>query len=44
MKRSDKIKVRKRIENGCNFPHLMKVAKYPSGTFSTYSFPGYYVF
>lgn len=38
MKRSDKIKARKRIENGCNFPSLMRVAKYPSGTFSTYSF------
>lgn len=36
MKRSDKIKARKRIENGCNFPNLMKVSKYPSGTFSTY--------
>lgn len=28
MKRSDKIKARKRIENGCNFPSLMRVAKY----------------
>ena len=27
MKRSDKIKARKRIENGCNFPSLMKVSK-----------------
>lgn len=44
MKRSDKIKARKRIENGCNFPHLMKVAKYPSGTLSTYSFTGPYAF
>lgn len=35
MKRSDKIKARKRIENGCNFPSLMRVAKYPSGIFST---------
>ena len=38
MKRSDKIKARKRIENGCNFPSLMKIAKYSSGIFSTYSF------
>ena len=44
MKRSDKIKARKRIENGCNFPHLMKVTKYPSDTFSTCRFPGYYDF
>lgn len=44
MKRSDKIKARKCIENSCNFPHLMKVAKYPSDTFSTYMFPGYYAF
>lgn len=27
MKRSDKIKARKRIENGCNFPSLMRIAK-----------------
>lgn len=27
MKRSDKIKARKRIENGCNFPSLMRVTK-----------------
>ena len=44
MKRSDKIKARKRIENGCNFPHLMKIAKYPSGTSSTYTFPGRHAF
>lgn len=44
MKRSDKIKARKRIENGCNFPHLMRVAKHLSGTFSTYSFTGPYAF
>ena len=25
MKRSDKIKARKRIENGCNFPSLMTI-------------------
>lgn len=42
MKRNDKIKARKRIENGCNFPNLMRVAKYPSGTFSTYSFASPY--
>lgn len=30
MKRSDKIKARKRIENGCNFPHAMTSSKYPS--------------
>lgn len=29
MKRSDKIKARKRIENGCNFPSLMTINKYP---------------
>lgn len=29
MKRSDKIKARKRIENGCNFPSLMTISKYP---------------
>lgn len=29
MKRSDKIKARKRIENGCNFPSLMTIKKYP---------------
>ena len=35
MKRSDKIKARKRIENGCNFPHAMSSNKYPSGTSGT---------
>lgn len=44
MKRSDKIKACKRIKNGCNFPNLMRVAKYPSGTFSTYSFCSPYAF
>ena len=29
MKRSYKIKARKRIENGCNFPSLMTISKYP---------------
>lgn len=28
MKRSDKIKAGKRIENGCNFPSLMTISKY----------------
>lgn len=32
MKRSDKIKACKRIENGCNFPSLMTISKYPGGT------------
>ena len=36
MKRSDKIKARKRIENGCNFPSLMSICKYPGGTFGYY--------
>ena len=36
MKRSDKIKARKRIENGCNFPSLMTISKYPGGTFDYY--------
>lgn len=36
MKRSDKIKARKRIENGCNFPSLMTIAKYPGSTFGYY--------
>ena len=29
MKRSDKLKARKCIENGCNFPSLMTISKYP---------------
>lgn len=29
MKRSDKIKARKRVENGCNFPSIMSISKYP---------------
>lgn len=36
MKRSDKIKARKRIENGCNFPSFMTISKYPGGTFGYY--------
>lgn len=41
MKRSDKIKARKRIENGCNFPHLMTISKYPGSTFGYYGPYGY---
>ena len=36
MKRSDKIKARKHIENGCNFSSLMTISKYPGGTFGFY--------
>lgn len=36
MKRSDKIKARKRIENGCNFPSLMTISKYPRNTLGYY--------
>ena len=35
MKRSDKIKARKRIENGCNFPSLMTISKYTGGASGT---------
>ena len=35
MKRSDKIKARKRIENVCNFPSLMTINKYPGGASGT---------
>lgn len=35
MKRSDKIKARKRIENGCNFPSLMSISKYSGGASGT---------
>lgn len=44
MKRSDKIKARKRIENGCNFPSLMTIAKYPGNTFGYYGHRIYYDF
>lgn len=44
MKRSDKIKARKRIENGCNFPSLMTISKYPGGTFGYYGHHTYYGF
>lgn len=44
MKRSDKIKARKRIENGCNFPSLMTIAKYPGDTFGYYGHSTYYDF
>lgn len=36
MKRSDKIKARKHIENGCNFPSLMTISKYPENTLGYY--------
>lgn len=36
MKRSNKIKARKRIENGCNFPSLMTISKYPGSAFGYY--------
>ena len=38
MKRSDKIKARKRIENGCNFSSLMTISKYPGGNCLPYTF------
>lgn len=36
MKRSDKIKARKHIENGCNFSSLMTIKKYPGSAFGYY--------
>lgn len=36
MKRSDKIKARKRIENGCNFPSLMTINKYSGNALGYY--------
>ena len=42
MKRSDKIKARKRIENGCNFPSLMIINKYPGGNCIPHTFLSYY--
>ena len=36
MKKSDKIKARKRIENGCNFPSLMTISKYSGSTLGYY--------
>ena len=42
MKKSDKIKARKRIENGCNFPHAMTSSKYPSLT-SNSCYNAYYL-
>lgn len=44
MKKSDKIKARKRIQNGCNFPSLMTISKYPGGTFGYYGPYCYYGF
>ena len=36
MKRSYKIKARRRIENGCNFPILMTISKYPRSALGYY--------
>lgn len=36
MKRSYKIKACKRIENGCNFPSLMTIRKYPGSALGYY--------
>lgn len=44
MKRSDKIKARKRIQNGCNFPSLMTINKYPGGNCLPYNFLYPYAF
>lgn len=44
MKRSYKIKARKRIENGCNFPSIMTISKYPGGTCLPYTFLSPYGF
>lgn len=44
MKKSDKIKARKRIKNVCDFPSLMKVSKYPCSIFSSYKFLSLYDF
>lgn len=44
MKRSDKIKARKRIENGCNFPSLMTIAKISWRYFEYYGHRTYYGF
>lgn len=44
MKRGYKIKARKRIKNGCNFPSLMKISKYPCSIFSSYKFLNIYDF
>lgn len=37
-------KARKRIENGCNFPSLMTISKYPGGTCLPYTFLSPYGF
>lgn len=42
MKRGYKIKARNRIKNGCNFPSLMKTAKYLCSIFSSYKFLSLY--
>ena len=44
MKRSDKIKARKRVENGCNFPSIMSIKKYPGGNCIQYTFLSPYGF
>lgn len=44
MKRIDKIKARKRIKNGCNFPSLMTISKYSGGTCLPYTFLSPYGF
>ena len=44
MKRDYKIKARNRIKNGCDFPSLMKVSKYPCSIFSSYKFLSLYDF
>lgn len=36
MKRSDKIKASKCIENGCNFPSLMTISKYSGSALGYY--------
>lgn len=42
MKPSIKIKARRRIERGCNFPSEMSIMKYPGGTLGGYD--GYFPF
>lgn len=44
MKRSYKIKARKRIENDCNFLSLMTISKYSGGTCLPYTFLSHYGF
>ena len=42
MKKGYKIKARNHIKNGCDFPSLMKTAKYSCSMFSSYEFLGLY--